>query len=264
MIPSSNIVLAPTGGNTACSSSRATDTSALGERFVEPPAEAGVPPGVVSVVHGGWGSGRRAAGAAPGRAGDTLTGSRDSGAGGVLPLGRRQPQALLHLLMGGKNAAGSSRSTPTSTSPPTGDPSGRRSAHRASAAMAASRWLPTRRATASCSRSWSPPPRSSASAPGGRLRTTVGPVINGRGARAAIDSYAGHRPGRAGVRRSSLAARSPAATSGPRLLPPADDLRRLSSPDCGLRRRRSSARPTAPIPAPRDADAAIGVANGVR
>ena len=68
-IPSWKIAPALVCGNTVVFKP-ATDTPLLGERFVELLAEAGVPAGVVNVVHGGGARGRRPARAPPGRAGD--------------------------------------------------------------------------------------------------------------------------------------------------------------------------------------------------
>ncbi len=65
-IPSWKIAPALVAGNTVVFKP-ATDTPALGQRFTELLTEAGVPAGVVNIVHGGGGSGRRAARPAPGR-----------------------------------------------------------------------------------------------------------------------------------------------------------------------------------------------------
>ena len=54
-IPSWKIAPAIVCGNTVVLKP-ATDTPLLGERFVELLAEAGVPPGVVNIVHGGGGA----------------------------------------------------------------------------------------------------------------------------------------------------------------------------------------------------------------
>ena len=67
-IPSWKIVPALVCGNTVVFKP-ATDTPALGERFVELLAEAGIPAGVVNVVHGGGGDGRAPDRAASGRPG---------------------------------------------------------------------------------------------------------------------------------------------------------------------------------------------------
>src|SRR5207253_7885318 len=57
----------------------ATDTPALGERYVELLVEAGVPAGVVNVVHGGGGEAGNAIVQPPDVPGISLTGSRAAG-----------------------------------------------------------------------------------------------------------------------------------------------------------------------------------------
>jgi alpha-ketoglutaric semialdehyde dehydrogenase len=100
-IPSWKIAPALVCGNTVVFKP-ATDTPLLGERFVELLAEAGVPPGVVNIVHGGG----REVGDALVRHPDvpviTLTGSRETG----VTVMRNAADNLkrVHLELGGKNA----------------------------------------------------------------------------------------------------------------------------------------------------------------
>ena len=100
-IPSWKIAPALVAGNTVVFKP-ATDTPALGHRFVELLAEAGVPKGVVNIVHGGGGA-----------VGDrlvlhsdvpviTLTGSRDTGVKVLEAAAERLKH--VHLELGGKNA----------------------------------------------------------------------------------------------------------------------------------------------------------------
>jgi acyl-CoA reductase-like NAD-dependent aldehyde dehydrogenase len=100
-IPSWKILPALVCGDTAVFKP-ATDTPALGERFVELLAEAGVPPGVVNVVHGGGGE----VGAAIVAHADvpviTLTGSRETGVAVTKAAAERLKH--VHLELGGKNA----------------------------------------------------------------------------------------------------------------------------------------------------------------
>ena len=100
-IPSWKIAPALVAGNTVVFKP-ATDTPALGERFVELLDESGVPKGVVNIVHGGGGVvGDRLV-----RHSDvpviTLTGSRDTG----VAVMRNGAEGLkrIHLELGGKNA----------------------------------------------------------------------------------------------------------------------------------------------------------------
>ena len=90
-IPSWKIAPALVCGNTVVFKP-ATDTPALGERFVELLVEAGVPPGVVNVVHGGGGAVGERLVQHPDVPVITLTGSRETGVA-VLQVGRGQPQA---------------------------------------------------------------------------------------------------------------------------------------------------------------------------
>jgi aldehyde dehydrogenase (NAD+) len=80
----------------------ATDTPALGERFVELLVEAGVPPGVVNVVHGGGGAVGERLVQHPDVPVITLTGSRETG----VAVMRSAADNLkhVHLELGGKNA----------------------------------------------------------------------------------------------------------------------------------------------------------------
>jgi acyl-CoA reductase-like NAD-dependent aldehyde dehydrogenase len=100
-IPSWKIVPALVCGNTVVFKP-ATDTPRLGERFVELLVEAGVPSGVVNIVHGGG----RAVGDRLVRHPDvrviTITGSRETG----VEVMRNAADGLkhVHLELGGKNA----------------------------------------------------------------------------------------------------------------------------------------------------------------
>jgi acyl-CoA reductase-like NAD-dependent aldehyde dehydrogenase len=80
----------------------ATDTPALGERFVELLADAGVPPGVVNVVHGGGGEVGKAIVMHPDVPVITLTGSRETGVAVTKAAADRLKH--VHLELGGKNA----------------------------------------------------------------------------------------------------------------------------------------------------------------
>jgi alpha-ketoglutaric semialdehyde dehydrogenase len=80
----------------------ATDTPTLGERFVELLAEAGVPPGVVNVVHGGGGEVGNAIVTHPDVPVITLTGSRETGVQVTKAAADRLKH--VHLELGGKNA----------------------------------------------------------------------------------------------------------------------------------------------------------------
>jgi alpha-ketoglutaric semialdehyde dehydrogenase len=80
----------------------ATDTPALGERFVELLADAGVPPGVVNVVHGGGGEVGASIVAHPDVPVITLTGSRETGVAVTQAAAERLKH--VHLELGGKNA----------------------------------------------------------------------------------------------------------------------------------------------------------------
>jgi len=100
-IPSWKIAPALVAGNTIVFKP-ATDTPLLGERFVELLAEAGVPPGVVNIVHGGGGAVGDALVRSPDVPVITLTGSRETGVA-VL---KNAADGLkhVHLELGGKNA----------------------------------------------------------------------------------------------------------------------------------------------------------------
>jgi acyl-CoA reductase-like NAD-dependent aldehyde dehydrogenase len=80
----------------------ATDTPALGERFVELLADAGVPTGVVNVVHGGGGEVGNAIVTHPDVPVITLTGSRETGVAVTKAAADRLKH--VHLELGGKNA----------------------------------------------------------------------------------------------------------------------------------------------------------------
>ena len=100
-IPSWKIAPALVCGNTIVFKP-ATDTPLLGERFVELLAEAGVPPGVVNIVHGGGGEVGDRLVRHPDVRVITLTGSRETG----VEVMRNAADGLkhVHLELGGKNA----------------------------------------------------------------------------------------------------------------------------------------------------------------
>jgi aldehyde dehydrogenase (NAD+) len=100
-IPSWKIAPALVAGNTVVFKP-ATDTPLLGERFVELLSEAGVPPGVVNIVHGGGGAVGDALVRHPDVPVITLTGSRETGVQ-VLKNGADELKRV-HLELGGKNA----------------------------------------------------------------------------------------------------------------------------------------------------------------
>jgi aldehyde dehydrogenase (NAD+) len=100
-IPSWKIAPALVCGNTIVFKP-ATDTPLLGERFVELLVEAGLPSGVVNIVHGGGGAVGDALVRHPDVPVITLTGSRETG----VQVMRNAADALkhVHLELGGKNA----------------------------------------------------------------------------------------------------------------------------------------------------------------
>ena len=100
-IPSWKIAPALVCGNTVVFKP-ATDTPLLGERFVELLDEAGVPPGVVNIVHGGGGEVGDPLVRHPDVPVITLTGSRETG----VAVMRNAADHLkhVHLELGGKNA----------------------------------------------------------------------------------------------------------------------------------------------------------------
>jgi len=100
-IPSWKIAPALVSGNTVVFKP-ATDTPALGQRFVELLDEAGIPKGVVNIVHGGGGAVGDALVRHPEVPVITLTGSRDTG----VTVMRNAADGLkrIHLELGGKNA----------------------------------------------------------------------------------------------------------------------------------------------------------------
>src|SRR5689334_5336742 len=100
-IPSWKIAPALVCGNTVVFKP-ATDTPLLGERFVELLAEAGVPAGVVNIVHGGGGEVGDRLVRHPDVPVITLTGSRETG----VEVMRNAADHLkhIHLELGGKNA----------------------------------------------------------------------------------------------------------------------------------------------------------------
>jgi aldehyde dehydrogenase (NAD+) len=100
-IPSWKILPALVCGNTVVFKP-ATDTPTLGERFVELLIEAGVPSGVVNVVHGGGGQVGNAIVTHPDVPVITLTGSRETGVQVTKDAADRLKH--VHLELGGKNA----------------------------------------------------------------------------------------------------------------------------------------------------------------
>ena len=100
-IPSWKILPALVCGNTVVFKP-ATDTPTLGERFVELLIEAGVPGGVVNVVHGGGGEVGSAIVTHPDVPVITLTGSRETGVQVTKDAADRLKH--IHLELGGKNA----------------------------------------------------------------------------------------------------------------------------------------------------------------
>jgi len=100
-IPSWKIAPALVAGNTVVFKP-ATDTPALGERFVELLAEAGIPAGVVNIVHGGGGAVGKRLVAHPDVPVITLTGSRETGVQVLKEAADNLKH--VHLELGGKNA----------------------------------------------------------------------------------------------------------------------------------------------------------------
>src|SRR6187549_2392659 len=100
-IPSWKIAPALVCGNTVVFKP-ATDTPLLGERFVELLVEAGVPAGVINIVHGGGGAVGDRLVRHPDVPVITLTGSRETG----IEVMRNAAENLkhIHLELGGKNA----------------------------------------------------------------------------------------------------------------------------------------------------------------
>src|SRR5688572_31954719 len=100
-IPSWKIVPALICGNTVVFKP-ATDTPRLGLRFVELLAEAGLPPGVVNVVHGGGGEVGDRLVRHPDVRVITITGSRETGV--AVMAAAAEGLKHVHLELGGKNA----------------------------------------------------------------------------------------------------------------------------------------------------------------
>ena len=100
-IPSWKTLPALVAGNTVVFKP-ATDTPALGERYVEILVEAGVPAGVVNIVHGGGGEVGNALVEHPDVPVISLTGSRETGVA-VTKTGADRLKHI-HLELGGKNA----------------------------------------------------------------------------------------------------------------------------------------------------------------
>src|SRR5207244_4611519 len=95
-IPSWKIAPALVCGNTVVFKP-ATDTPLLGERFVELLVEAGVPPGVVNIVHGGGGAVGDRLVRHPDVRVVTITGARETRGEGV----RYGAAGLTHVVLGG-------------------------------------------------------------------------------------------------------------------------------------------------------------------
>jgi alpha-ketoglutaric semialdehyde dehydrogenase len=100
-IPSWKIVPALVCGNTVVFKP-ATDTPLLGQRFVELLTEAGIPAGVVNVVHGGGGAVGERLVRHPDVPVITLTGSRETGV--AVMTAAADNLKHVHLELGGKNA----------------------------------------------------------------------------------------------------------------------------------------------------------------
>jgi acyl-CoA reductase-like NAD-dependent aldehyde dehydrogenase len=100
-IPSWKTLPALVAGNTVVFKP-ATDTPALGERYVELLVEAGVPKGVVNIVHGGGGAVGDRLVRHPDVPVITLTGSRDTGV--AVLKAAADGLKRVHLELGGKNA----------------------------------------------------------------------------------------------------------------------------------------------------------------
>jgi alpha-ketoglutaric semialdehyde dehydrogenase len=100
-IPSWKILPALVSGNTVVFKP-ATDTPALGERFVELLVEGGLPAGVVNVVHGGGGAVGEALVRHPDVRVISLTGSRETGV--AVLKATAEGLKHVHLELGGKNA----------------------------------------------------------------------------------------------------------------------------------------------------------------
>src|SRR5688572_24871632 len=99
-IPSWKIVPALICGNTVVFKP-ATDTPLLGLRFVELLTEAGVPPGVVNVIHGGGGEVGERLVRHPDVPVITITGSRETGV--TVMAAAAENLKRVHLELGGKN-----------------------------------------------------------------------------------------------------------------------------------------------------------------
>src|SRR5919108_243058 len=100
-IPSWKLAPALVCGNTVVFKP-ASDTPLLGERFVELLAEAGLPPGVVNIVHGGGGAVGDRLLQQPHVGVNTPTGARETGVEGMREAGDTLKH--VHLELGGKNA----------------------------------------------------------------------------------------------------------------------------------------------------------------
>src|SRR5919202_2062938 len=100
-IPSWKTLPAIVAGNTVVFKP-ATDTPALGERYVELFAEAGLPPGVLNIVHGGGGDVGQRLVEHPDVPIITFTGSRETGV--AVTKAAADGLKHVHLELGGKNA----------------------------------------------------------------------------------------------------------------------------------------------------------------
>ena len=215
----------------------ATDTPTLGERFVELLVEAGVPAGVVNIVHGGGGEVGERARPAPRRPGRSRSPARARPASRSRKTGADRLKHI-HLELGGKNAIivlddadldlavegiiwsafGTSGQRCTAAS--------RVIAHEAvyDAARLQAR---------------APRPRSCASATAGKTTRTSARSSTRRRSRRSTRT---RRSARTRARRSSPAARSPPATASTRASTTGRRSSATSTRRCGSPRRRSSAR----------------------
>ncbi len=235
-IPSWKIVPALVCGNTVVFKP-ANDTPMLGQRFVELLVEAGVPDGVVNLVHGfGREVGDRIVRHPDVRV-VTLTGSRETGrrgAGGR----RREPQARAPRARRQERDHRHGRRRPRS----------RRRRHRLVSLRhvrpalhgGQPRHRPPRGLRRGCGRGSCPRWSSCDSAPGGRQRPTSAPSSTPpRWRRSTRTRRSGSDEGATLLTGGEVATRQ---WPRRRLLLPADDLRATSRATCASRRRRSSGR----------------------
>ena len=254
-IPSWKIAPALVCGNTVVFKP-ARDTPMLGQRFVEIFEEAGLPAGVLNIVHGGGESVGERLVKHPDVPLISLTGSREVG----IKTAENGAAYLkhIHLELGGKNAIivmddadldlaveGIIWSAFGTSGPALhgGEPRHRRQG----------------RSTTRSPRSSSSGPRSSASATASRTRPTSARSSTARRWRRSTRT---RRSARTRARRSSPAARSRPRTGSTRAPSTGRRSSATSSRACGSRRRRSSARPPRSSRAT-DVDEAIRIANGI-